>query len=151
MRHGFMFALAAVASLAAVPSLAQDVERYQLERTEDGYVRLDTVTGQMTLCQERRNRLMCRAVEEGAQLADRSSEGRAGQLRERIRELEERVAALEAAAEPQLPSEEEFEKTLGYMERFFRSFIGIVEELEDEPKNQSEPERPSVTPQQDRT
>jgi hypothetical protein len=55
-------------------------------------------------------------------------------LEARIAALESRLAGLEGGGLPAagLPSDEEFERGLGYMERFFRSFIGIVREFEDE-------------------
>lgn len=119
--HRFVLVCAAFA--AVTPALAQDAERYQLERTEDGYVRLDTQTGAASLCTERGTRLVC---------VPASEEREAGALQDRITELEARVAALEQQrSAAQLPSEEEFEQTLGYMERFFRTFLGIVSDFED--------------------
>ena len=40
--------------------------------------------------------------------------------------------SLAAKFERSLPTEEEFEKTMSYMERFFRGFIGIVKELDED-------------------
>jgi hypothetical protein len=58
--------------------------------------------------------------------------------------LEDRVAKLEnsltARIEKTLPTEEEFNKTMSYMERFFRGFIGIVKDLEGENAKPVEPE-----------
>ena len=60
MRHPAALACAAaLAGLAALPAAAEEAERYRLERTEDGYVRLDTATGAMTLCREADGRLVC--------------------------------------------------------------------------------------------
>lgn len=142
MRHGTLLAFAALAALAASPSLAQEVERYQIERTGDGYVRLDTTTGRMTLCQERGGQLVCRmAVEERT-----AYEGQFDELQARIDALEGRITALESGRPAAgLPSEEEFEQTLGYMERFFHRFLGIVQDL-DRQYGRGEPE-----PEADRT
>lgn len=131
MRHGTMLAAAALTALSVAPSVAQDVERYRLERTDDGYVRLDTTTGRTTLCQERSGQLVCKmAVEERS-----AFEGQIDDLEARIDALENRLATLEAGGRSEeLPSEEEFEQTLGYMERFFRRFMGIVEEFDREEK-----------------
>ena len=53
-----------------------------------------------------------------------------------MKALDERIVKLEnslaARFENSLPTEEEFEKTMSYMERFFRGFIGIVKELEED-------------------
>lgn len=142
MRHGTMLAAAAVTALSVSPSPAQDVERYRLERTDDGYVRLDTTTGRTTLCQERGGQLVCKmAVEERA-----AFESQVEDLEARVDALEGRLAALETGGRSdELPSEEEFEQTLGYMERFFRRFMGIVEEFDREEK------APQPEPPADRT
>ena len=139
MRHRTTLACAAaLAVLAALPAAAEDAERYRLERTEDGYVRLDTATGAMTLCRESDGRLVCAPA---AQETGSASEVES--LRERLRLLEGRVAALESGGAPVagLPPEEEFERGIGYMERFFRMFMGLVKEFEDEPR--AAPERPA--------
>lgn len=141
IRPALTLAAAAVA-LSPVPSSAQDAERYQLERTQDGYVRLDTRSGRMSLCQERGERLICRAASE-----ERGAyENRVEALEDRIEALEDRIAALEGRqAGNDLPSEKEFEQTLGYMERFFRRFMDIVTEMD----RRSDPDQPP--PPEDRT
>ena len=139
MRHHVTLACAAaLAGLAAQPAAAEEAERYRLERTQDGYVRLDTTTGAMTLCREADGRLVCAPA---AQETGPASEVES--LRERLRLLEGRVAALESGGAPvaSLPPEEEFERGIGYMERFFRMFMGLVKEFEDEPR--AAPERPA--------
>ncbi|KFB11183.1 hypothetical protein [Nitratireductor basaltis] len=117
---------------------AQD-ERFRLERTEDGYVRMNTQTGEMSLCREQDGRLTCAPSSE----TDDSSQM---SLQSRLADLEKRVEKLEAEAKPNtgLPSEEEFDQTLGMMERFFQRFIGIVKDLDAEtdtpPNKPAEPE-----------
>lgn len=140
MRYSGPILAAATLVMAVSPSLAQDVERYQIERTDEGYVRLDTTNGRMTLCQERGGQLVCKmAVEERTAYEDQLDE-----LQARVDALEDRLAALESGQPAaQLPSEEEFEQTLGYMERFFRRFLGIVQDLDRE---YGRGERPSEPP-----
>ncbi|RIK83967.1 MAG: hypothetical protein DCC69_13340 [Hyphomicrobiales bacterium] len=139
MRHGWTLAgAAAFSALAAMPAAAQDVERYRLERTEGGYVRLDTRTGAMTLCRETDGRLSCAPA---AQEREAGSEVEA--LRERVNALETRLAALESRAPAAgLPPEEEFERGMSYMERFFRMFMGLVREFEGE-STRTAPDRPT--------
>ena len=120
--------------LAAIPfaAHAQDAERYRLERTESGFVRMDMQTGQMSFCEENSGELTCRAASDGAE----ADADQVKALNQRIDALERRIAVLEGMPPGQgsnaLPSEEEFEQTLSFMERFLRRFMGIVKEMEGE-------------------
>jgi len=138
-------AVAAIAGLCALPFLAagafgQEEERYRLERTEEGYVRMDTQTGAMTLCREQAGELVCRPASESGEVG--SSEIDA--LRDRVAELEERVKTLEQARDD-VPLEQEFEQSLNMMERFFRRFVDIVRGLEQE--EQTPQDQQSMTPE----
>ena len=109
-------------------------DRYAIERTEDGYVRLDTRTGQMSICSEQSGQLVCRmAVDEREALHDDLDA-----LQERLAAVEDRLAALEGVPAAGLPSQDEFEQSLGYMERFFRRFMDMVNEIE---RNEPTPDR----------
>jgi hypothetical protein len=115
---------------------SEDVDRYRLEKTEDGYVRMDTATGEMSLCEERDGQLVCKlAAEERAAFQDEID-----RLQTKLDGLEERVVKLEsrpAIPEALVPSEEEFDKSMDLMEKFFRRFMGIVKDFE---KNRDDPE-----------
>lgn len=130
---------------AAGVSFAQ-TERYRLEKSEDGYVRMDMQTGQMSICQERAGQLVCKlAADERSAYQDQSD-----QLQAAVKALEERVEKLESAAgvtsKSALPTEEEFEKTMGYMERFLRRFMGIAKDMEQENKTpETKPSDPGRT------
>lgn len=120
------------ALVAAAPASAQDVERYRMERTEDGFVRMDLASGQMSVCRERGVELVCRAAVDEREAYHREI----GDLETRLERLEERVAELERpGSQPQssVPSEQDFEQTLNHMERFFRRFLGLVREFDEEP------------------
>jgi hypothetical protein len=126
---------------AAVPlaAHAQESERYRLERTEDGFVRMDMETGKMSLCNERNGELVCRnSTDNGS-----ADSGAVNALIERIDALERRIAALEGQLPGEganaLPSEEEFEQTMSFMERFLRRFMGIVKDLDSDMKQEEEP------------
>jgi len=139
-------AVAALAGLCALPFLAagafgQDEERYRLERTEEGYVRMDTQTGAMTLCREQAGELVCRPASESGD-ADASE---IDALRERVAALEERIQALEGEA-GDVPLEQEFEQSLNLMERFFRRFVDIVRGLEQE-QEQTPQDQQSAPPE----
>ena len=132
MRH-VCLAAGALLALTAVAG-AQDASRFQMEKSANGYVRMDTRTGEMSICEETSGQLVCRlAADERA-----AFENDVERLQDNIDALEKRVAALEsrpAIPDALLPSEEDFEKSLSYMEQFFRRFMGIVKDIEkDDPK-----------------
>lgn len=124
----------------AAPALAEDtdVARFALEKTDGGFVRLDRKTGALTLCQESDGTLTCRmAADERA-----AYEEDLARLEKRVEALEKSVATGRplAKGEP-LPSDEEVERSIGIMERFMRSFFGLVEEF----KQQEEGATPDKT------
>lgn len=133
MRVAFVLIALSLAGSAS----AQETERYRLEKTADGYVRMDTQTGATSICRERDGQLFCQRATEQRVEADEVE-----RLAATVKALEERVAKLENSLaqrlESSLPTEEEFEKTMGYMERFFRGFIGIVREIEREDQKPGE-------------
>jgi hypothetical protein len=113
-------------------ALSQDTVRYSLEKTADGYVRMDKSTGEMSICKEMDGQLICRVAADERSAYDDSVAG----LTRRVEALEQKLAAMNGASTtPQnvLPSEEEFDKTLSMMERFMRRFMGVVKEFEDVP------------------
>lgn len=126
--------------LAMANANAADADRYRLEKTDNGYVRMDTRTGEMSICQEQTGQLVCKLATD----ARSAFESEVERLQTAVTALEDRIGKLEAAlpAKPQsaLPSEEEFEKTMGYMERFLRRFLGIAKDLEKESDTQGIPE-----------
>ena len=111
--------------------LAEDVSRYSIEKTADGYVRMDKQTGVMSICKEADGQLVCRLAADERD----AYEGAITSLTKRVETVENRLAVLEAIPLKQpnaLPSDEEFDKTLSMMERFFRHFMGVVKEFKDE-------------------
>lgn len=135
------FAIAAsVMGLMLGAASAQEADRYTMERTDQGYVRLDTRTGQMSICKENGSQLVCQLAAD-----DRTAfEDEIDRLQGQLDAVERRVAALEANRQPSsgVPSEEEFEKTMSYMQRFFQGFVDIVKELDRDLRG-SQPEGPA--------
>jgi hypothetical protein len=118
-------------------------ERYKMEKTENGYVRMDTATGTMSLCTQEQGQLVCRMAAD-----DRSAlEKEIDDLRGQMRALDGRIVKLEgslsARLEDTLPSQQDFDKSLGYMEQFFRRFMDVMKGLDD---NGSKPGTPSPQP-----
>lgn len=121
-------AMIALSALSIVPASAQDAERFSMERTDTGFVRMDRVTGQMSICTERDGQLVCKLAADER----KAFEGEVDRLAAKLDELERRIAAVESRPPAGLPSESEFEQSLSMMERFFRHFWGIVKEFERE-------------------
>ncbi len=136
-----MRALSPFAVILALTAVAgAEEERYQLERTDNGYVRLNTATGEMSICEERSGQLVCKAAaEERAAFQDEID-----RLQGKLDAVEARVAKLEGRAIPEalLPSDEEVDKSLDIMEKFFRRFMGVVQEFDkDKDGPQAQPQK----------
>ncbi|AZN97861.1 hypothetical protein EJ066_11485 [Mesorhizobium sp. M9A.F.Ca.ET.002.03.1.2] len=132
MRPQHVLIPAALVSLVAASSFSAEADRYRLEKSANGYVRMDTQTGAMSICEERAGQLVCKmAADERAAFQDEID-----RLESSVKALDERVVKLEnslsARFESTLPSEEDFNKTMSYMERFLRGFMGIVKDMEED-------------------
>ena len=134
MKTGLMCLAAAIPLVVfTVPAMAQDDARYQMEKTADGFVRLDKQTGDMSICKEQSGQLVCRAAaDDKTSLADEI-----GRIDGRLAKIEEKLTVMDKSglsSGNEMPTEEEFEKTMGYMEKFFRRFMGVVKDLNEEPQ-----------------
>ena len=130
MRPQHVLIPAALVSLVAASAYSEETDRYRLEKSDNGYVRMDTQTGAMSICEEHSGQLVCKmAADERAAFQDEID-----RLENSVKALDQRVVTLEnslsARFESTLPSEEDFNKTMSYMERFLRGFMGIVKDME---------------------
>ena len=113
---------------------AEAQQRFQLEQTDQGIVRLDTETGAITTCGQENNELTCRmAPDERA-----AYEKELDLLEKRVTALEERFSQTPPG---RLPSDAEVDRSLSIMERFMRTFMGIVREFTGEPNPAPQPDR----------
>ena len=115
--------------VSAVTAAAAQEGRYRFETTEDGYVRFDSGTGDISVCRKTGEELVCRMSADER----RALEDQIDTLQARVEELEAALAGVEAAPEDGLPSEAELDRTLGIMEEVFRRFHGMVRDLESDP------------------
>jgi hypothetical protein len=126
------FAVAAVGFTAVHAQEEDSVERYTLEKTDKGYVRMDKSTGEISVCEITGSQMICRM---GAD--DRKAfEAELDILTTRLDDLEKKVAMLEGNAPAnsgnRLPNDEELDQTFDVMEKFFRRFMGIAKDLEED-------------------
>jgi predicted nuclease with TOPRIM domain len=137
-----MRAIALIIPAVLVAGLAgsargEEVDRYRLEKTENGYIRMDTRTGEVSTCEETTGKLVCTiAPDERLALQDEIE-----RLQAKLDALDQRVAKLEA--QPSIPkvlvpSDEEVDKSLDIMEKFFHRFMGIMKEMD---KQDAQPQR----------
>ena len=116
--------LAAIAAFAQEPAPGRDA----MQKTDTGLARLDTQTGEVSLCQEKEGDLVCRMAAD-----ERTAfELELDLLAKRIEILEKAVGEGQTALKPRLPTKEEIDQTMSIMERMMRSFMGIVKDLERE-------------------
>lgn len=132
MRFSAIIAPAFLLTMAASMAQAQDAERYTLEKSGQGFVRMDRTTGEMSICGERSGQLVCKlAADERSAFQDEID-----RLEGSVKALDERVAKLEnglsAKLDQALPTDEQIDRTVDTMQRFLRGFMGIVKELENE-------------------
>lgn len=113
-------------------ALAEETQRYTLERSDNGYVRMDMATGATSMCSQSGNQLICRMAADDLQ----AYEGDIAALEAKIDSLEKRLSVLEGAGssglKPNLAieTEKDFQTSLDRMDHFFRRFMGIVKEFQ---------------------
>ncbi|MGH6814356.1 MAG: hypothetical protein ACREC6_01480, partial [Hyphomicrobiaceae bacterium] len=130
--------LASLILMTAASGAAEDrVGRFTMNPTEGGMLRLDTQTGAVSLCRRKDDRWVCEAVgEEGGTVR-----GEIERLTAENKELKaenKRLEALvpEAARKKSdrrlfdLPSEEDIDRALGYIERWYRKFRDKLKDLQ---------------------
>lgn len=123
--------IAIVITLPLVGTALAESGRFIMEKTNEGYIRMDTQTGAMSICEAEDGQIVCKMAADERIAFDGD-----------IKALEDRITALEQRLESGsklfshngngLPSEEEFERGMGYMEEFMRRFMGIAKELDEE-------------------
>ncbi len=124
-------AFAVLLLAAGIPvAVAQETntDRYTLEKSESGFVRLDRQTGAVTLCTEADGTLTCRMAADERAAYDEDL----ARLEKRVEALEKQIADGTAAGSGELPSDAEIDRSIGIMERFMRAFFGLVQEFQGE-------------------
>ena len=130
-----MLKLATTSLLAAVlawPALAGDEDgRYRMLPTADGFLKLDTRSGAVSECKPGRDGYQCRLVPDEQRTLQAEIDRLAGEngvLREQLGK-----AGAGGKPSPAVPSEEEVDRALGYMEKFLRRFMGVLRDETGKP------------------
>lgn len=126
---------------------AEDAPRYTMTPSADGFVRLDTMTGAVSLCSKKDGDWACRALADD----QRSLQERITKLEQEKRDLEEENRRLEdvlglngkqapgASGPPggsspgkiPLPTEKDVDKAFDYVEGMLRKFRERLKQLDD--------------------
>jgi hypothetical protein len=140
--------LISVVALAALVGAAPEGEerggRFVMTPVEGGFLRMDTQTGAVSLCQRASGKWACEAVADDRRAIERELDRLGAENRElssTVRRLEEMLAHPDAEGSDrraekgprlQLPSEEEVDRALGYMQRLMRKFKDKMRELDSD-------------------
>ncbi len=131
---GFVVCLAAPA-LATTPGDSGTPGKYVLQPIEGGTLRMDTQTGSMSLCTRSNGSVSCNPVQD-----DRAAEKEIERLKAENRQLKEDVKRLEDALDKTqadrkpkmtLPTEEDVDKALNYVERMIKKFRDKLKSMEE--------------------
>lgn len=132
MRHALLLTPLLFLTVPAPSAMAEGADRYTLEKSGEHFVRMDRLTGEMSICEERSGQLVCRlAADERSAFQDEVDA-----LETRLKALDERVVKLEgslsARLDQALPTDEQIDRTVDTMGKFLRGFMGIVKDMEKE-------------------
>ena len=140
-------------ALAALTGAAPDEERggrFVMTPVEGGFLRMDSHTGAVSMCQRMSGKWACEAVADDRRALESEIE-RLGaenrQLGDAIRRLEEQLGsgapgdrdrrADRSGQRLQLPSEEDVDRAMSYIQRMMRKFKDKLRELESDKDRRS--------------
>jgi hypothetical protein len=138
-------ALALVLLVGAAPDVEERAGRYVMTPTEGGFLRLDSQTGAVSICQRNSGKWSCDAVPDDR----RALEGEIDRLNEEnkslngaIKRLEELLAlpdsddksrrAQKQGPKLTLPSEQDVDRAMSYIQRMMRKFKDKLREMEQD-------------------
>ena len=120
----FLFLGLAGSALAQSPAEG-DAGRFTMTPVADGALRLDTRTGRVAHCKNDARGWTCTSVAD-----ERAAyEEEIARLQARLAKVETELAARSALTPP---SDADLDRAVGFMERFFRRFMAMVENLKRE-------------------
>lgn len=143
------FVLAAPAALAQSSNVDSDDTRYTFNRADDGYLRLDGRTGQVSLCSRRSAGWACQPVPDErsaleAEIARLQNDNAAlkKELLARNLPLPGMVKPDQPATKPpesrlQLPSDADLNKVVNFMEKVWRRLVEMIVTLQKDILNKS--------------
>jgi hypothetical protein len=145
-------ASALLVALAVIPASAQTRDapgRYTMQPVEGGFLRLDTQTGAVSMCRPgEKNLVICQSAQDEQGLSKEIARLRVEniELKAEIKRLEDIVAS-GALAPPgdkkdeklKLPTEQEVDQALDYVEKMFKKFRDRLRNLDSEAQKPGTP------------
>lgn len=127
-----------VVFLSATTAFAADVPgRYTLAPSANGFVRLDTQTGQVSECTGAAAALVCKSTPDERAAMQTEIDRLQAQV-EALKSPAPLTATGQSAPEINIPSDKDVDKAFNFMERMIKRFKGLIEEMRKEP-SQSTP------------
>ncbi len=121
-----------IALTASTAGAAEITGRYVLEKVEQGFLRLDSETGVMSLCAVSSGVWECTAVKDEG--LDGTKE--LGRLRDENESLKKRLAELEkGGATTKLPSDQEVDRMMDIFGKMFDRFLDFAREMDGKDKS----------------
>jgi hypothetical protein len=138
-------ALALALLVGAAPAAEERGGRYVMTPTEGGFLRLDSQTGAVSICQRNSGKWSCDAVPDDRRALEEEIERLNAEnksLNGAIKRLEDLLAlpnsddksrsAQKVGPKFQLPSEEDLDRAMTYIQRMMRKFKDKLREMEQD-------------------
>lgn len=124
---------AANPAYVAAQSGEREPGRYSMTPTDDGFLRLDTLTGAVSMCQKSGQGWRCTSVDDD-QLALQSEIERLRRENAKLRAQALLPPPSDGRPQPpgkklELPSKEEIDKAMSFLEDLLRRFKGVMQDL----------------------
>ena len=142
-------AFAGSAAWAQTPSPEGADSRYTFHRVDDGYVRLDGRTGQVSMCVQRPIGWACQAVPDERSALEAEIARLQGESAVLKKELIARNLPLPGAVRPeppaakeepprlQLPNDADLDKVVTFFEKIWRRFVEVIVTLQKDLQNKT--------------
>ena len=142
-------ALVGPAGWAQSPPLEGADSRYTFHRVDDGYVRLDGRTGQVSMCAQRPVGWSCQAIPDERAALEAEIARLQGESAALKKELIARNLPLPGAVKPevpavreepprlQLPNDADLDKVVNFFEKLWRRFVEVIVTLQKDMQNKT--------------